>query len=74
MGIFVVMAVANEVAWRSLGALIPYARNPRTHTDAQVAQMVGLRLPSITHPLQARYMEAFHNLEKLNKISASVID
>ena len=32
-----------QIAWRPLGALIPYARNPRTHSDAQVAQT--------THPL-----------------------
>jgi DNA modification methylase len=29
------------IAWRSLGELIPYARNPRTHTDAQVAQIAA---------------------------------
>jgi DNA modification methylase len=29
------------IAWRPLGALIPYARNPRTHTDAQVAQIAA---------------------------------
>jgi ParB-like chromosome segregation protein Spo0J len=28
-----------QIAWRPLGELIPYARNPRTHTDAQVAQI-----------------------------------
>jgi DNA modification methylase len=30
-----------EIAWRPLGELIPYARNPRTHTDAQVAQIAA---------------------------------
>jgi len=30
-----------QIAWRPLGELIPYARNPRTHTDAQVAQIAG---------------------------------
>src|ERR687896_1147258 len=30
-----------EIAWRPLGELIPYARNPRTHSDAQVAQIAG---------------------------------
>jgi DNA modification methylase len=30
-----------EIAWRPLGALIPYARNPRTHSDAQVAQIAA---------------------------------
>ena len=29
------------IAWRPLGELIPYARNPRTHSDAQVAQIAG---------------------------------
>jgi hypothetical protein len=36
------------IAWRPLGELIPYARNPRTHSDAQVAQIAasiqGVRL------------------------------
>jgi DNA modification methylase len=27
------------IAWRPLGELIPYARNPRTHSDVQVAQL-----------------------------------
>jgi DNA modification methylase len=30
-----------QIAWRSLGELIPYARNPRTHSDAQVAQIAA---------------------------------
>jgi DNA modification methylase len=30
-----------QIAWRPLGELIPYARNPRTHTDAQVAQIAA---------------------------------
>jgi ParB-like nuclease domain len=29
------------IAWRLLGELIPYARNPRTHSDAQVAQIAA---------------------------------
>ena len=29
------------IAWRPLGALIPYARNPRTHSDAQIAQIAA---------------------------------
>jgi hypothetical protein len=29
------------IAWRPLGGLIPYARNPRTHSDAQVAQIAA---------------------------------
>jgi DNA modification methylase len=30
-----------QIAWRPLGELIPYPRNPRTHTDAQVAQIAA---------------------------------
>jgi len=30
-----------QVAWRPLAELIPYARNPRTHSDAQVAQIAA---------------------------------
>jgi DNA modification methylase len=30
-----------QIAWRSLGELIPFARNPRTHSEAQVAQIAG---------------------------------
>jgi DNA modification methylase len=29
------------IAWRTLRELTPYARNPRTHTDAQVAQIAA---------------------------------
>jgi DNA modification methylase len=29
------------IAWRPLGELIPYARNPRTHSDAQLAQIAA---------------------------------
>jgi ParB-like chromosome segregation protein Spo0J len=29
------------IAWRPLGELIPYAHNPRTHSDAQVAQIAA---------------------------------
>jgi ParB-like chromosome segregation protein Spo0J len=29
------------IAWRPLGELIPYARNPRTHSDAQVGQIAA---------------------------------
>jgi DNA modification methylase len=29
------------IAWRPLGDLIPYARNPRTHSDTQVAQIAA---------------------------------
>src|SRR5687768_8754004 len=30
-----------QIAWQPLGELIPYARNPRTHSDAQVAQIAA---------------------------------
>jgi DNA modification methylase len=30
-----------QIAWRPLGELIPYARNPRTHSDAQLAQIAA---------------------------------
>ena len=30
-----------QIAWRPLGELIPYARNARTHSDAQVAQIAA---------------------------------
>jgi DNA modification methylase len=30
-----------QIAWRPLAELIPYARNPRTHSDAQVAQIAA---------------------------------
>jgi DNA modification methylase len=40
------------IAWRSLGELIPYARNPRTHTDAQVAQIAAsIREFGFTNPV-----------------------
>ena len=29
------------IAWRPLGALIPYAQNPRTHSDGQLAQIAA---------------------------------
>ena len=30
-----------RIAWRPLGELIPYARNPRTHSEAQLAQLAA---------------------------------
>jgi DNA modification methylase len=30
-----------QIAWRPLGELIPYARNPRIHSEAQVAQIAA---------------------------------
>jgi DNA modification methylase len=35
------MMEALQIALRPLGELIPYARNPRTHSDAQVAQIAA---------------------------------
>jgi DNA modification methylase len=41
-----------QIAWRPLGALIPYARNPRTHSDAQVAQIAAsIRELGWTNPI-----------------------
>ncbi|HET6469595.1 MAG TPA: site-specific DNA-methyltransferase [Geminicoccaceae bacterium] len=41
-----------QVAWRPLGGLIPYARNPRTHTEAQVAQIAAsIRAFGWTNPV-----------------------
>src|SRR5918996_5849412 len=40
------------IAWRPLGELIPYARNPRTHSDAQVAQIAAsIREFGFTNPV-----------------------
>ena len=33
--------LADKIVMRPLEALIPYARNARTHSDAQVAQTAG---------------------------------
>jgi len=44
-----------QIAWRPLGELIPYARNPRTHSDAQVAQIAAsIREFGWTVPVLAR--------------------
>jgi len=41
-----------QVAWRPLHELIPYVRNPRTHSDAQVAQIAGsIRAFGWTNPV-----------------------
>jgi DNA modification methylase len=41
-----------EIAWRPLGELIPYARNPRTHSGAQVAQIAAsIRAFGWTNPI-----------------------
>jgi site-specific DNA-methyltransferase (adenine-specific) len=35
------MQGATKIEWRSVEALIPYAKNARTHSDEQVAQIAG---------------------------------
>jgi DNA modification methylase len=41
-----------QIALRPLGELIPYARNPRTHSDAQVAQIAAsIREFGFTNPV-----------------------
>jgi hypothetical protein len=35
------MQMADKIVLRSVESLIPYARNARTHSDAQVAQIAG---------------------------------
>jgi DNA modification methylase len=41
-----------QIAWRPLGELIPYAANPRTHSDAQVAQIAAsIRQFGFTNPV-----------------------
>ena len=35
------MQMADQIVLRSVESLIPYARNARTHSDAQVAQIAG---------------------------------
>jgi hypothetical protein len=38
--------------WRNIEALIPYARNARTHSDAQIAQIAGsIREFGFTNPV-----------------------
>src|SRR6202030_3874782 len=40
------------VMWRNIEALIPYARNARTHSDAQIAQIAGsIREFGFTNPV-----------------------
>lgn len=44
--------IANEIVTRKLEELIPYARNSRTHSDAQVATLAGMiREYGFTQPL-----------------------
>ena len=41
-----------EVAYRAVSTLIPYARNPRTHSDAQVAEIAAsIREFGFTNPI-----------------------
>jgi DNA modification methylase len=41
-----------EVQYRALGALVPYARNSRTHSDAQVAEIAAsIRAFGFTNPI-----------------------
>ena len=35
------LPMADTIVMRPVEALIPYARNARTHSDAQVAQIAG---------------------------------
>ncbi len=40
------------VEWRDIGTLIPYARNARTHSEAQIAQIAGsIREFGFTNPV-----------------------
>ena len=51
---------ADAVERRSVAALVPYARNARTHSDAQVAQIAasirewGWTVPTLGHPAKRR--------------------
>src|SRR5580704_12778241 len=46
------MQVADKIIMRPVEALIPYARNARTHSDAQVAQIAGsIREFGFTNPV-----------------------
>ena len=44
--------MANKIEFKSIDELIPYARNPRTHSDAQVAQLAGsIKAFGFTNPV-----------------------
>ena len=46
------MQIADKIVTRSVEALIPYARNARTHSDEQVAQIAGsIREFGFTNPV-----------------------
>jgi ParB-like chromosome segregation protein Spo0J len=45
------MQMADKIVLRSVASLIPYARNARTHSGAQVAQIAGsIRELGFTNP------------------------
>ena len=47
------MQMADKIVLRSVESLIPYARNARTHSDAQVAQIAGsIREFGFTNPVR----------------------
>ncbi|MBL0422479.1 hypothetical protein JI739_19180 [Ramlibacter sp. AW1] len=43
-----------NVEYRQVGALIPYARNPRAHTQEQVARIAGLESQRLVIPEPAQ--------------------
>ena len=46
------MQMADKIIMRPVEALIPYARNARTHSEAQVAQIAGsIREFGFTNPI-----------------------
>ena len=46
------MNLADKIVMRPIGALIPYASNARTHSDAQIAQIAGsIREFGFTNPV-----------------------
>jgi ParB-like chromosome segregation protein Spo0J len=51
-GVTNAMQMAAEIVMRRVEELIPYARNARTHSDEQVAQIAGsIREFGFTNPL-----------------------
>lgn len=49
------MFITQEVTLESIDALLPYARNSRTHSDAQVAQLAAaMREFGFTAPVMVR--------------------
>jgi len=42
----------SSAAWRDINGLVPYARNARTHSEAQIAQIAGsIREFGFTNPV-----------------------